>query len=70
MDTELLKQINELGPVITAEEIASLLRVSRQTVNKWADYGLIGAIRPSDRVLRFLREDVIAFVESVYKPEK
>lgn len=66
MDKELFRLIEELPPVVTAEQIAELLAVSRQTVVRWGDEGLIPVLQPSDRTTRFLREDVRAFLATSY----
>jgi excisionase family DNA binding protein len=66
METGLTKQINDLPDVVEADEIASLLRVTRQTVIRWANEGLIPVIHPADRTMRFLKEDVRVFVAKSY----
>lgn len=46
--------------LLTAQELADRLAVSRQTVNTWAREGLIPEVRPSPRIRRFDYDDVVA----------
>lgn len=48
-------------PLITAEEVATLLKVSPKSVYRWANDGLLPAFREG-RLVRFLGCDVEAFV--------
>jgi excisionase family DNA binding protein len=49
------------APLITAEEVATLLKVSPKSIYRWAKDGLLPAFREG-RLVRFLESDVEAFV--------
>ncbi len=48
-------------PLITAEEIAALLKVSPKSIYRWASEGRLPAFREG-RLIRFLESDVEVFV--------
>jgi excisionase family DNA binding protein len=48
-------------PLITAEEIADLLKVSPKSIYRWASEGRLPAFREG-RLIRFLEADVETFV--------
>ena len=70
MKTELFNEINKLDSIVTAEEIAKLLKVARATVIRWVHEGRLAALNPGERVMRFQREDVRAFVLASYTGAK
>jgi len=45
--------------ILTADEIANRIRVRRSTIVRWVGQGIIPAIRPSPKILRFDPEAVI-----------
>ena len=49
-------------PLITAEEIADLLKVSPKSIYRWASEGRLPAFREG-RLIRFLESDVETFVK-------
>ncbi len=49
--------------LLTAGEVARLLRVSPSTVFKWSKSGIIPSYRLHQKSLRFKREDITTFVE-------
>jgi len=49
-------------PLITAEEIAALLKVSPKSIYRWASEGRLPAFREG-RLIRFLETDVETFVK-------
>jgi excisionase family DNA binding protein len=49
-------------PLITAEEIAALLKVSPKSIYRWASEGRLPAFREG-RLIRFLESDVETFVK-------
>lgn len=53
--------------LLTTREVANRARVSTVTVTRWAKDGTLPGIRVSERVLRFRRADVDAFLAP--KPE-
>lgn len=54
--------------IMTTAEVAELLRVSDTTVSRWANDGLLPALKVGDRgskgTIRFRRSDVEAFLTS------
>ncbi len=48
--------------LVTAEEIAALLKVSPKSIYRWASEGRLPAFREG-RLIRFLESDVEAFVQ-------
>jgi excisionase family DNA binding protein len=50
-------------PLVTAEEVAALLKVSPKSIYRWASEGRLPAFREG-RLIRFLGSDVEAFVRS------
>lgn len=50
-------------PLMTAKEVAALLRVSAQTVSRWADEGNLSPVTLPGRVLRFRRVDIEAMLD-------
>ncbi len=50
-------------PLVTAEEVAALLKVSPKTIYRWAQEGVLPAFREG-RLVRFLQTDVEAFVQN------
>jgi excisionase family DNA binding protein len=51
------------APLITAEEVAALLKVSPKSIYRWASEGVLPAFREG-RLIRFLESDVEVFVRS------
>lgn len=70
METELFNEIEKLEAVVTAEEIAKLLKVARATVIRWVNEGRLSVLNPGERVMRFQREDIKAFVLACYRKAK
>ena len=57
-----------LPELLTAGEVADLLRVHRQTISRWAADGTLQPANTPGRTLRFLREDIEAFLDR--RPER
>lgn len=56
-----------LEPLLTAEDIAAIARVSVRTVRRWSDGGLLpGTIRIASTV-RWRRADIEAFLRGEWK---
>ena len=53
----------EESELLTAEEVARILKVSLSAVFKWAKKGIIPSYRIHEKCLRFKRPDIEAFVE-------
>ena len=51
------------NPLITAEEIAAVLKVSPKSIYRWASEGRLRAFREG-RLIRFLESDVEVFVRN------
>jgi excisionase family DNA binding protein len=51
-------ELQEQEPLLTADEVAALLRVPRTTVYRLARQGSLPVVRVSSRGIRFLRHDV------------
>ncbi len=51
------------NPLITAEEVAAVLKVSPKSIYRWASEGLLPAFREG-RLIRFLESAVEVFVRS------
>ncbi len=51
------------NPLVTAEEVAAVLRVSPKSIYRWASEGRLPAFREG-RLIRFLESDVEVFVKS------
>jgi excisionase family DNA binding protein len=49
------------SPLVTAEEVATLLKVSPKSIYRWAKDGILPAFREG-RLVRFLESDVETFV--------
>jgi excisionase family DNA binding protein len=49
-------------PLLRASEVAELLSVDKRTAYRWAWEGRIPSVRLSDKVLRFDREAVEAWI--------
>ncbi len=49
------------APLVTAEEFATLLKVSPKSIYRWASEGRLPAFREG-RLIRFLESDVETFV--------
>lgn len=52
------------GTLLTAREVADLLRVTPNTVGQWARRGLLRTIRVGPKVRRFEYDDVLKLLES------
>jgi excisionase family DNA binding protein len=50
-------------PLVTAEEVAAVLKVSPKSIYRWASEGRLPAFREG-RLIRFLESDVEVFVKS------
>ena len=54
---------DEMGPMLTVREVASLLHIHSNTVRRWSDQGIIRAYRITHRGdRRFRREDIGRFL--------
>jgi excisionase family DNA binding protein len=51
---------DRLEPLMTARELAEMLRVSLSTVRRWTRSGKVPAVRLSNRAIRYRRSDVEA----------
>ena len=61
---ETLDDIRKMLPLlVTAEEIAAILKVSPKSVYRWASEGRLPAFR-GGRLVRFLESDVEALIKS------
>ncbi len=49
--------------LLTAEEVAKILKVSNSAVFKWAKRGIIPSYRIHEKCLRFKKQDIEAFIE-------
>jgi excisionase family DNA binding protein len=49
--------------LLTAGDVAAILRVSPRTVRRWAENGQIDALRLAGHSVRFTAESVAAFME-------
>jgi len=49
--------------LLTAEEVAKILKVSPSAIFKWAKRGIIPSYRIHEKCLRFKKPDIEAFVE-------
>ncbi len=49
------------SPLVTAEEVVTLLKVSPKSIYRWAKDGILPAFREG-RLVRFLESDVETFV--------
>jgi hypothetical protein len=56
-------EIEEFPAVKTRQTLANLLGASIRTISYWTAKGLLAPCRPTLRVTRFLRKDVIALLE-------
>jgi excisionase family DNA binding protein len=54
---------NEPPDLLTAEEVARMLRVSTNTIRRWASLGVIPSVRLPTGVYRFRREAVQKLLE-------
>jgi len=50
------------SPLVTAEEVAALLKVSPKSIYRWARDGILPAFREG-RLIRFVESDVEAFIK-------
>ncbi len=54
---------DEMGPMLTVREVASLLHIHSNTVRRWSDQGIIRAYRITHRGdRRFKMEDISRFL--------
>lgn len=61
---ETLDDVRKMLPLlVTAEEIAALLKVSPKSIYRWASEGRLPSFREG-RLVRFLESDVEAFIKS------
>lgn len=49
--------------LLTAEEVANILKVSPSAVFKWAKRGIIPSYRIHEKCLRFKVQDISSFIE-------
>jgi excisionase family DNA binding protein len=58
----------EMAPMLTVREVAKILHVHPNTVRRWSDRGMIGAVRITCRGdRRFQRQDVSAFLAELHR---
>lgn len=50
--------------LLTGDEVAELLRVSRRTVTRMASSGKLAEVKLTERTIRYRREDVEALLAS------
>ncbi len=55
-------------PLVTADEVAALLKVSPKSIYRWAGEGLLPAFREG-RLIRFLESDVEVFLRNRVRAE-
>lgn len=55
--------------LLTAGEVASILRVHKVTVYRWAEEGTLKAVRIGNDTVRFRREDIDAMIGNGAAPE-
>ncbi len=54
---------DQIGPLLTAREVAQLLHIHSNTLRRWADQGIIKAYRITRRGdRRFRRKDIARFL--------
>jgi excisionase family DNA binding protein len=59
-----------MDDLLTADEIAKTLRVSADTVRRWAREGRIPEVKLSPKVRRYREADVMAALESPQSRER
>lgn len=55
----------QFSPLLTTRELATHLRVTTRTIREWANTGVIPALRPRTRALRF---DLAAVLDALKHP--
>lgn len=55
--------MEDFPPVMNERTLAELLGVSPRTIRDWSAKGRLKAFRPTLRMKRFLRKDVVAFLK-------
>lgn len=53
----------QLAPALTPQDVADLLAVHPETVNRWADEGRLKGFKTPSGRWRFRREDVEALID-------
>lgn len=59
------EESKESKPYLTRLEVAELLDVSIQSVDRWIAAGQLQAFKPSERLVRIRREDVDALFTNI-----
>ena len=54
---------HDFPAIMTKHTLAELLGVSPRTITEWTTKGLLKTFRPTQRVTRFRRADVVSFLE-------
>jgi excisionase family DNA binding protein len=57
-----LERLLPASPLLTAEDIALLIRVHVRTVRYWCETGELKGFKIGKKILRFFREDVVSFL--------
>lgn len=55
--------MSQMEELLTAEEVAKVLKVSSSAIFKWARRGVIPSYRIHEKCLRFKAQDVVALIE-------
>lgn len=55
--------MKELAELLTAEEVAKILKVTPSAIFKWAKKGDLPSYRINEKCLRFKTQDIAAFIE-------
>ncbi|MGD9897365.1 MAG: helix-turn-helix domain-containing protein [Candidatus Methylacidiphilaceae bacterium] len=67
MQTNIRKETSsdsyDFPAVMTKQTLAELLGVSPRTITAWVSLGRLKAFRPTQRVTRFRRSDVLEFLD-------
>lgn len=54
---------HDLPAIMTKQSLAELLGVSPRTLTSWVSQGRLKAFRPTERMTRFRRSDVLEFLD-------
>ncbi len=72
-ETEYEQLALPLGPdlpnktFLRPDEVSSFFRVSKSTVYRWADEGLLQACSPTDGTVRIFRESVLSLIKKTLR---